>query len=306
MEFLRGYNSGDQEKVIELLTAPPRFGKSVNLTMFRTFFEIEVDKITGAIKTKKDYKFEPVTDTENYSRFLGLKIMQHQDHVKNHLGRHPVLYVRFKCNRDIKFAHDAIDLCKHVAHNAFREHDYLCNSDKLTVEDKLVCKKWCFGSTYTMMDPTDALQELATFLNKHFERDVMFLVDEYDSLVARALVRSKSISLEEVCRVCRIDQPTAEIFISKYENIITNLSKQYKISMTQARLLIDADETKTKYMCHASFVSRDDASKLVGEYEWSMARVCQKMGIELDDAVSLINTIENSILEICKKPIEST
>jgi hypothetical protein len=109
-----------------MITAPRKFGKSVNLDMFRRFIELEVDKETGKQITTVDLESETVCDTPNYKLFtvnqnseMHLQIMADDEFVKTHFGKYPIINVSFLCSEDVTSTTDALNLCKKSIHEAF-------------------------------------------------------------------------------------------------------------------------------------------------------------------------------------------
>jgi hypothetical protein len=189
-----------------MLTAPRKFGKSVNLDMFRRFIELEVDKETGKQITTVDLESETVCDTPNNKLFtvnqnseeMHLQIMADDEFVKTHFGKYPIINVSFLCSEDVTSKTDALNLCKKSIHEAFKKHPYLYKSSesKLEVDTRCVCKQWCAeeGSdgnrNYQQFEPTDVingLRDLSEYLKKFHGRKVFLLIDEFDSIVSKAV-----------------------------------------------------------------------------------------------------------------------
>lgn len=86
------------EKSKVMITAPRRFGKSINLDIFYHFLELEVDKRIGMKITKVEHENQSVNDAPNYKLFTTnkqLQIMQDELFVKTHFGKYPVIKVSF-------------------------------------------------------------------------------------------------------------------------------------------------------------------------------------------------------------------
>lgn len=146
---------------VNLFTRPCRFGKSLNMSMLRYFFEIGTDK----------------------TLFDGLHIMQRKDLCDEYMGRFPVVFLTLKGVDGLTFEKATNKLIKIVALEAER-FIFLKNSDKLTDNEK---QRYCAlvkmqDGKYAMDEDTleSALQTLSELLYRHYGQKVVILVDEYD------------------------------------------------------------------------------------------------------------------------------
>ena len=146
---------------VNLFTRPCRFGKSLNMSMLRYFFEIGTDM----------------------TLFNGLHIMQRKDFCDEYMGRFPVVFLTLKGVDGLTFEKATNKLIKIVALEAER-FIFLKNSDKLTDNEK---QRYCAlvkmqDGKYVMDEDTleSALQTLSELLYRHYGQKVVILVDEYD------------------------------------------------------------------------------------------------------------------------------
>lgn len=146
---------------VNLFTRPRRFGKSLNMSMLRYFFEIGTDM----------------------TLFNGLHIMQRKDLCDEYMGRFPVVFLTLKGVDGLTFEKATNKLIKIVALEAER-FIFLKNSDKLTDNEK---QRYCAlvqmqDGKYAMDEDTleSALQTLSELLYRHYGHKVVILVDEYD------------------------------------------------------------------------------------------------------------------------------
>lgn len=146
---------------VTLFTRPRRFGKSLNMSMLRYFFEIGTDM----------------------TLFNGLHIMQRKDLCDEYMGRFPVVFLTLKGVDGLTFEKATNKLIKIVALEAER-FIFLKNSDKLTDNEK---QRYCAlvkmqDGKYAMDEDTleSALQTLSELLYRHYGHKVVILVDEYD------------------------------------------------------------------------------------------------------------------------------
>lgn len=140
---------------IILLTAPRRFGKTINLSMIKRFFELLPNEETME---------------RNRKLFEGLLIDKYQNITKGHQGMHPVIFLDFKSNDLVLSLAVARRKISRVVQIAYQAHKYLSSSDKLTDKEKV--KAWCDRTleenpVNTNEDIYDALENLAIYLFKH-------------------------------------------------------------------------------------------------------------------------------------------
>ena len=146
---------------VNLFTRPRRFGKTLNMSMLRYFFEIETDK----------------------TLFDGLHISQRSDLCDEYKGKFPVVSLTLKGVDGLTFEKAKNKLLKLVALEADR-FDFLKSSDKLTDNEKqrygaLVRMQ---DGKYVMDEDTleSALKTLSELLYRHYGQKVIILIDEYD------------------------------------------------------------------------------------------------------------------------------
>ena len=164
---------------VTLFTRPRRFGKTLALTMLKTFFE-------------KEYEYDGnIVDNRRY--FEGKKIMEAGDDITSRLGQYPVLFLTLKSAKQPDFENAFYQL-KCSIMNEIDRHRYLLDSAELNDKDKEKFKLW-IGSdqdAYSVL-PDDQIRmkkdisifskafgELSEMLKKHHGKNVIILLDEYD------------------------------------------------------------------------------------------------------------------------------
>lgn len=160
-EFIE--NSAD----IILTPRPRRFGKTLNLSMLRYFFDI---------RTKEETK----------NLFKGLKIENEKDIMKFQ-GEYPVIFITFKNQKHTSFE-DFKDGIRVLLSNLYREHEYLLDSDKLSEFDKndfkeIILRKASIGIV------SESISNLMGYMNKHYGKKVMLFIDEYDVPIQESYMR---------------------------------------------------------------------------------------------------------------------
>ena len=139
---------------VTLFTRPRRFGKTLGMSMLRSFFEIGTDK----------------------SLFDGLYISQNKALCDEHMGKYPVIFLTLKGVEGLTFA-DAKMMLKSILSSEMDRHYYLKTSDALTDEDKAYFVKMLTGTDENI---NDSLRKLSQLLYKHYGKKVVILIDEYD------------------------------------------------------------------------------------------------------------------------------
>ena len=152
---------------VNLFTRPRRFGKTLNMSMLRYFFETGTDK----------------------TLFEGLHISQRSDLCEEYMGKFPVVSLTLKGVDGLTFERAKNKLLKYIALEAER-FNFLKNSDKLTDNEKqrygaLIRMQ---DGKYVMDEDTleSALQTLSELLYRHYGQKVIILIDEYDVLLDKA------------------------------------------------------------------------------------------------------------------------
>ena len=151
---------------VNLFTRPRRFGKSLNMSMLKTFFEIGCDK----------------------TLFQGLKISEEKELCEKYMGQFPVISVSLKGGegRSFEFAREAL---KGVIGDEARRFSFLSNSETLSEKDKAayeqlveISRETGNGGIYAMSENVlvSGLLTLSALLHKHYGKKVILLIDEYD------------------------------------------------------------------------------------------------------------------------------
>ena len=146
---------------VNLFTRPRRFGKTLNMSMLKCFFEI------GG----------------NPALFERLKIMQEKPLCDEYMGKFPVISISLKSVDGLDFQTATAALRRVIGNEALR-FKFLSESRQLAHDDKelysgLVTVK---DGRFLMMDDilADSLKTLSQLLHKHYGQKVILLIDEYD------------------------------------------------------------------------------------------------------------------------------
>ena len=144
---------------VSLFTRPRRFGKTLNMSMLKSFFEIGTDP----------------------SLFGGLYISKNQDLCKQHLGQYPVIFLSLKGVEGLSFS-EARRRCIQLIKREVERFYALKDSQRLLDIDK---KKYC--QLLEMKDQPEevdiiisSIKTLSDLLYKHYGKKAVILIDEYD------------------------------------------------------------------------------------------------------------------------------
>ena len=146
---------------VNLFTRPRRFGKTLNMSMLRCFFEVGADKML----------------------FDGLYISHNKQFCKEYMGKFPVVFLTLKGVEGTTFEEARLSLAELIAAEA-RRFKFLQESDKLDVDDKEMYRELISlnkeqGSA-TSVKLKFSLKNLSELLYKHYGQKTIVLIDEYD------------------------------------------------------------------------------------------------------------------------------
>ena len=141
---------------VNLFTRPRRFGKTLNMSMLKCFFEKDGDK----------------------SIFEGLRVAQEKQLCETHMGKYPVVFVSLKGVDGLTFETAYRALCDIIRNEALRLQ-YLSGSDRISEEEKKSLKA-ILRDEYDDSDIRGSLKTLCALLEKHYGQKAILLIDEYD------------------------------------------------------------------------------------------------------------------------------
>ena len=148
---------------VNLFTRPRRFGKSLNMSMLKTFFEIGCDK----------------------NLFQGLEISEEKELCKEYMGQFPVISISLKGVEGLNFESAKEGLAYIIGKEAMRFY-FLKDSPHLTEEEKAIYRGYIATEKGGFTIGSDAeklvtaINGLSGMLEKHYGKKVILLIDEYD------------------------------------------------------------------------------------------------------------------------------
>ena len=160
---------------VQLFTRPRRFGKTLLMTMFESFLQINPEN--------------PFDTSVQQKYFQGTKILEDKEFCDKFMGQYPVISVSLK-DVDGDFFEDAYECFASTIFRLASEYQYLLNSPKLSDSDKEELKKLTTKSYLLQLKNQisikDSLRTLATALYKEYGKYPILLIDEYDVPLANA------------------------------------------------------------------------------------------------------------------------
>ena len=149
----------DKKPMVSLFTRPRRFGKTLNMDMLRVFFE----------KTNED--------TSVY--FKDKQIWQCGDYYTKHQGQYPVIFLTFKDVKSMTWE-ETFQKIRRLISLEFIRHNELETSSVLTAYEKEQYHLLA-GDSGDEVDGQMGLQLLSLLLHKHYGRECIIIIDEYDT-----------------------------------------------------------------------------------------------------------------------------
>ena len=139
---------------VNLFTRPRRFGKTLNMSMLKYFFEIGADK----------------------TLFDGLAISREKALCDEYMGKYPVVFITVKDVDGLNYD-EAYGKLRNLISNEAMKHSELKNSPYVNSDEKAAFEALMSGTSEKI---DDSLQLLSKLLYKHYNQKVVLLIDEYD------------------------------------------------------------------------------------------------------------------------------
>ena len=156
----------DNDSSVILVTRPRRFGKTLNMSMLRYYFDC----------SQKD----------NKELFEGLKIMEQGEEYTSKLGYYPCIYLTLKDISEVNYQNMILNL-KTAVSDMYLEHIYLLDSDKIYPFEKEQIKD-ILSYKEDEIVLRNSIKTLSKYLNRFYNKPVMLFLDEYDVPLQSAYV----------------------------------------------------------------------------------------------------------------------
>ena len=141
---------------VNLFTRPRRFGKTLNMSMLKSFFEIGTDK----------------------TLFDGLAISEEKELCEAYMGKFPVVFVSLKDVDGLTFE-NAYGKLRDILRAEISRLSFLMQSEQIEEDDKYSFERF-LREQDTLDDVQKSLKMLSSLLYQHYGQKVILLIDEYD------------------------------------------------------------------------------------------------------------------------------
>lgn len=174
---------------VNLFTRPRRFGKTLNMSMLKYFFEAGSD----------------VMPFDNGTLFEELEISKEKELCEEYMGKFPVISITLKGATGESFEDAKVMLRRIIGKEAMRfrfllESDRIDDAERSQYEALVSMDK---TGAFTMSDELlkDSLQTLSQLLQRHYGQSVIMLIDEYDVPLDKAYQSGYYDSMVELVRI---------------------------------------------------------------------------------------------------------
>ena len=157
----------DNESRVILVTRPRRFGKTLNMSMLKYYFD----------RTKKDSK----------ELFQGLKILEQEEKYTSKLGYYPVIYVTLKDAGLMNYNLMMMQL-KTIMMEVYYEHRYVLEKEEMSEGERKIFNRM-LSAEANDIDIMNSLKILSKILYQYYNKPVILLIDEYDVPLQNAYIQ---------------------------------------------------------------------------------------------------------------------
>ena len=146
--------------MVNLITRPRRFGKTLNLSMLKYFFD--------------------VNEKDNAYIFDGLKISDHNNEFNNYRNAYPVISLSMKGGKMNEFREALINICREIQLQ-YKKYSFMLGSDRLSQNDKDAFQKiLSVDSVKDKSEYNQSIAQLSRYLEQYYGKKAIILIDEYD------------------------------------------------------------------------------------------------------------------------------
>ena len=162
---------------VTLITRPRRFGKTLNISMLEQFFSVNY--------------------ADRSDLFEGMKIWKEEKYQKLQ-GTYPVINLSFANVKEKNYEMAVYQVCQ-ILQRIYRENYFLLESNALTEGEKRELKRGADDGILEKDAPM-ALNKLSAWLYQHYGKQVIILLDEYDTPMQEAYIKGYWEELVEFIR----------------------------------------------------------------------------------------------------------
>jgi hypothetical protein len=225
-----------------LVPRPRRFGKTLNMSMIKYFFEN--------------------SSKNNSYLFKGLNIESHKETMELQ-GMYPVIYLSFKDEKHSSFEYLREGL-SNIFSTLYIEHEYCLNNPKLhSVEkeyyDSVISKK------ASIIELGNALKKLSEYIHSYFEQKVIILIDEYDVPIQAAYLNNYYAEAIEFMRNLLSGAFKDNNFLQK--GLITGILRVAKESIFSGLNNLKVESILNENLCDKFGFTDLEIEALVSDYD---------------------------------------
>jgi hypothetical protein len=265
-------NSG---KVI-LISRPRRFGKTLNQSMIRYFFE----------QTEEDTSY----------LFKDKKIWEDEEYRKKQ-GQYPVIYFSFKDIKSNNFEQSYQEI-KRLVTEEYKNHKYLLDSDVVGKYDKKSFEELLYQRA-SLTDYKFSLQKLTEYLYQYYGKKPILLIDEYDTPIMAAYNNKYYEQLMNFFNIFL----SAALKDNKYlgKSILTGITRVAKESIFSGLNNLKVSTVLSDFYNDKFGLTREEVLELVEHYglEYEEEEIIKWYngynfgGVEIYNPFSIINLVDN-------------
>ena len=157
----------DNKSKVILVTRPRRFGKTLNMSMLKYYFDCN--------------------SKDNKELFKGLKIMEQSEKYTSKMGDYPCIYLTLKDVNDSNYEKMLLDM-KTAVLQVYRDYRYLLEKPEIYEEDKESIKQILLGKE-DEVTLKNSIKELSRMLYQYYNKPAILFLDEYDVPLQNAYVK---------------------------------------------------------------------------------------------------------------------
>jgi hypothetical protein len=171
----------DKGDKILLIPRPRRFGKTLNISMLKYFYDCCPGTQPPGSETGSSSKRTTPGGNTYKKSFNSLAISRAGQQYLEHMGKYPVIFLSFRDIKEIEWE-TCMDKIQGLIQDEYLKHDYLLDSPKLKSPEKDYFKR-IIRRKASKGDYERSLEKLLIFLNRFYGERVVILIDEYDAPV---------------------------------------------------------------------------------------------------------------------------
>jgi len=171
----------DRGNRVILVPRPRRFGKTLNISMLKYFYDCCPENMPPVTDTPAS-DLKPVTPGNTYkSLFSSLAIAEAGPQYLEKMGKHPVIFLTFKNIKEPDWE-TCLGKIQSLIQGEYTKHYYLLKSKELMPHERDYFQR-IVDLKGTLGDYENSLEKLLIFLSRYYGRKAIILIDEYDAPV---------------------------------------------------------------------------------------------------------------------------